>query len=138
MYKVVFDTNVYVSAAGFGGKPEMLLRLCRGRHRQIELFTSHEILKETVRVLASDKFQFTKEEIADAVSVIVESAKVIEPKPKLTVIADEADNRILECAVKAKAEFIISGDRHLLDLGEYKRISVLRPAQFLNLLEKER
>ena len=117
MYKAVFDTNVYVSAAAFGDKPEMLLRLCRDRYKQIELFTSHEILKETVRVLASDKFQFTKEEIADAVSVIVTSADVVEPKTRITVIADEHDNRVLECAVTAKADFIISGDKHLLELG---------------------
>lgn len=138
MYKAVFDTNVYVSAAAFGGKPEILLRLCRGRNKQIELFTSHEILKETVRVLASDKFQFTREEIGDAVSVIVAAADVVEPKTKITAIADEPDNRVLECAVKAKADYIISGDKHLLDLGEYRKIPVFKPAHFLNMLEQGR
>lgn len=56
MYKAVIDTNVYISAAVFGGKPELLLRLCWGLHKQIALYTSHEILKETARVLASDTY----------------------------------------------------------------------------------
>jgi len=138
VYKAVFDTNVYVSAAAFGGKLEILFRLSWGSRRQFKLYTSNEILKEIVRVLASVKFQFTREEIADAVASIIEAADVVEPKTKISVVSDEPDNRILECAVKAKANFIVSGDKHLLDLGEYKNIQILKPAQFLTLLEKER
>ncbi len=138
MYKAVFDTNVYVSAVAFGGKLEILFRLSWSPRRQFKLYTSNEILKETVRVLASDKFQFTREEIADAVATIIEAADVVEPKTKISVVSDEPDNRILECAVKAKADLIVSGDSHLLDLKEYKGIRILKPAQFLTLLEKER
>lgn len=138
MYKAVFDTNIYVSAAAFGGKLEILFRLSWSPRRQFKLYTSNEILKETVRVLASDKFQFTREEIADAVATIIEAAAVVEPKTKISVVSDEPDNRILECAVKAKVDFIVSGDAHLLDLKEYKGIRILKPAQFLTLLEKER
>lgn len=136
MYKTVFDTNVYVSAAAFGGKLEILFRLSWGSHRRYKLYTSNEILKETVRVLASDKFQFSRDEIADAVASIVDAADVVEPKTKIKVISDDPDNRILECAVKAKADFIVSGDSHLLDLKEYKGIRILKPAPFLALLEK--
>lgn len=138
MYKAVFDTNVYVSAAAYGGKLEILFRLSWGARRQFDLYTSHQILQETVGVLASDKFQFSRDEIADAVATIVEAADVVDPKTKISVISDEPDNRILECAVKAQANFIISGDSHLLDLKEYKGIHILKPAQFLTLLEKER
>ena len=138
MYKAVFDTNVYVSAAAFGGKLEILFRLSWGSHRQFRLYTSNDILKETVRVLASDKFRFTREEISDTIATIVDAADVIEPKTKITVLSDDPDNRILECAVKAKANFIVSGDAHLLNLKEYKGIRILKPAQFLALLEKER
>ncbi len=137
MYKAVFDTNVYVSAAVYGGKPEILFRLSWGTHRQFKLYTSNEILKETVRVLASDKFRFTREEVADAIASIVDAGNVIEPKTKIKVVTDDPDNRILECAVKAKADIIASGDSHLLDLKEYKGIRVLKPVQFLALLEKE-
>lgn len=138
MYKAVFDTNVYVSAAAYGGKIEILFRLSWGARRQFKLYTSNEILKETVRVLASDKFRFTREEVADAIASIVDAADFIEPKTKIKIVTDDPDNRILECAVKAKADFIVSGDSHLLDLKEYKGIRILKPAQFLALLEKER
>lgn len=137
MYKAVFDTNVYVSAAAFGGKLEILFRLSWNPRRQFKLYASNEILKETVRVLASDRFQFTREEIADAVATIIEAAEVVEPKTKISAVSDEPDNRILECAVKAKADFFVSGDAHLLNLKEYKGIRILKPAWFLAHLEKE-
>lgn len=138
MYKAVFDTNVYVSAAAFGGKLEILFRLSWGSHRRFRLYTSNDILKETVRVLASDKFRFTREEISDTIATIVDAADVVEPKTKISVLSDDPDNRILECAIKAKADYIVSGDKHLLSLKVYKSIPILKPAQFLAILEKER
>jgi len=137
VYKAVLDTNVYVSAAVYGGKPEILFRLAWGPRKQYKLYTSDEILRETVRVLSSDKFRFTKEEITNVLALIVESADVVEPKDRISVLSDDPDNRVLECAAKAKADYIVSGDRHLLCLGKYKGIPVLKPAQFLNLLEEE-
>lgn len=137
MYRAVFDTNVYISATGFGGKPEHLLELATGPGRQFELFTSNDILKETIKVLGSDKFQFTKEEISDTIAVIDDAADVIEPGIRINAVKHHAYNRILECAVKTKADYIVSGDKHLLGLKEYKGIRILKPAQFLTLLEKE-
>jgi len=137
VHKAVFDTNVYVSAAVYGGKPEILFRLSWGSDKQYNLYTSDEILRETVRVLSSDKFQFTREEVTDVLAIIVEAADVVEPKTRISVLSDDSDNRVLECTVKAKADFIVSGDRHLLDLGKYKKIPVLKPAEFLTLLEEE-
>ncbi|MCL4473339.1 MAG: putative toxin-antitoxin system toxin component, PIN family [Actinobacteria bacterium] len=138
MNKAVFDTNVYISALGFGGIPEQLLELATGPGRQFRLYTSHDILKEIMKVLGSDKFNFAKEEIADAISVIDDAADVVSPTSRLNIIKHVADNRILECAVKAKADYIVSGDKHLLGLKEYKRISSITPAQFFALLGKER
>ncbi|MHB9053128.1 MAG: putative toxin-antitoxin system toxin component, PIN family [Thermoleophilia bacterium] len=138
MNKAVFDTNVYISALGFGGIPEQLLELATGPGRQFQLYTSHDILKEIMKVLGSDKFNFAKEEIADAISVIDDAADVVSPTIRLNIIKHEANNRILECAVKARADYIVSGDKHLLGLKEYKSISSITPAQFLTLLEKER
>jgi len=136
--KAVFDTNIYISALGFGGIPEHLLELSTGPGRQFELYTSPDILKEIMRVLASEKFQFSQEEIADAISVIDDAADVIHPGIKLNIIKHKPDNRILECAVKAKADYIVSGDKHLLGLKKYKGIQSITPADFLSLLEQER
>ena len=138
MNKAVFDTNVYISALGFGGIPEQLLELATGPGRQFQLYTSHDILKEIMKVLGSDKFKFTKEEIADAISVIDDAADVVSPTVRLNIIKHKTDNRILECAVKARVDYIVSGDRHLLGLKEYKGIRSITPAQFLKILEEKR
>ena len=138
MNKAVFDTNVYISALGFGGIPEQLLELATGPGRQFQLYTSHDILKEIMKVLGSDKFKFAKEEIADAISVIDDAADVVSPGIRLNIIKHETDNRILECAVKARVDYIVSGDKHLLGLKEYKGIRSITPAQFLKILEEKR
>lgn len=138
MNKAVFDTNVYISALGFGGIPEHLLELATGPGRQFELYASSDILKEIMKALSSDKFQLSREEIADAISVIDDAADVINPGIRLDVIKHRADNRILECAIKVKADFIVSGDKHLLGLKKYKGIQSTTPADFVTLLEKER
>ncbi len=136
MYKAVFDTNVYISAIAFGGIPEELLYLARGPRRQFQLFASHDIIKEIIRVLISEKFDFTQEEIADVIASIEDFADIIEPGIKLSVIKHKPDNRILECAVKAKADYIVSGDKHLRALKEYEGTRSITPAQLLKLLEK--
>ena len=138
MNKAVFDTNVYISALGFGGIPEQLLELATGPGRQFQLYASHDILKEIMKVLGSDKFKFTKEEIADAISVIDDAADVVSPGIRLNIIKHKTDNRILECAVKARVDYIVSGDKHLLGLKEYKGIRSITPAQFLKILEEKR
>jgi len=134
--KVVFDTNVYVSALGFGGTPDQLLEMATGPGRQFILYASTDILKEIMKVLGSEKFQFSVEVIADAISVIDDAADIINPGIRLKVFKHGPDNRILECAVKAKADYIVSGDKHLRALKEYKGIRSITPAKFLKLLEK--
>lgn len=138
MYRVVFDTNVYLSAILYGGKPEALLGLSRGRKKRIELITSPSILKEIADVLSRDKFNWPEPGIVKAIRHIARIAKIVEPKSTISVLSDKSDNRVLECATESKANFIISGDNHLLDLKKYQNISILKPAQFLELLEKEK
>ena len=138
MYKVVLDTNVLVSALNFGGKPDLILRLSHGLTKRFDLYVSPFILKE-LSVTLSSKFFWSDFKIERATQRIEKMADVVQTKKSISVLsADEADNRILECTVKAKADFIISGDKHLLDLGEYKKILVLKPAQFLDLLDRNR
>lgn len=138
MYKVVLDTNILVSALNFGGKPELVLRSSHGRSKRFDLYLSLFILQE-LSVTLSNKFIWSQPRIDRAVWRLVKWAEVVQTKKSLSVIsADESDNRILECAVKAKADFIVSGDSHLLALREYKGISIVKPAQFLRILEREK
>lgn len=134
--KAVLDTNVLVSALHFGGNPDLILRLSQGRTKRFDLVLSPFILKELAETL-SGKFFWSFPKIEKATQLLVKWSDVASTRKSISAIpADETDNRILECAVKAKADFIVSGDKHLLDLKKYEGNRVITPAQFLKILEK--
>jgi len=129
--RVVLDTNIYISAL-FGGNPEEVYRgALQGR---FQLVTSPTILAELARILR-EKFSLPEAEITAYIRQIGRHADIVRPQQRLRVLGDDADNRVLECALKGKASAIVSGDRHLLDLREYRGIPILRPVQFLGRLE---
>ncbi|HEY5506044.1 MAG TPA: putative toxin-antitoxin system toxin component, PIN family [Coriobacteriia bacterium] len=124
--RVVFDTNVIISAYVFGGAPARLMRAAITG--DIELVASPTLLAELARVLA-DKFAFDGEHVDATVRQISRVADVVRPEHRLTVVAHEADNRVLECAVEGGCETVVSGDRHLLGVGSYEGIRILTVAQ---------
>ena len=128
--KVVLDTNIYISAILFGGKPEKIRKL--SQEGKIELLVSEAIIAEVAEVLRK-KFDWESWQISQIIDEIRETAILVIPNQTIFVIKkDENDNRILECAVEGKAHHIISGDKgHLLPLREYQRINILSPAEFL-------
>jgi len=131
--RVVIDTNVFISGLNFAGKPGEVLQLFwKG---EIRVFISSFILKEIEKILR-EKFDWSEEQIQRILTRI--KAKVIEvdPKIKLSVIKEkDEDNRILECAIEGKTQYLISGDeRHLLPLKEYQGIKILSPSEFLKFL----
>ena len=70
--------------------------------------------------------------------MIAEQSMWVEPLERLAAISsDESDNRYLECAVEGGAQYIISGDKHLLELGEYRGIAIVSAADFIALLEMD-
>ncbi len=129
MRRVVFDTNIYISAfITPGGRGEAAyLRAVRS---EAALFTSVPILTELARKLR-EKFGWDDEHVKAAVRHVAAVARVVKPMERLAVLADEPDNRILECAREARAELIVTGDRHLLDLREYEGIGIVTLAGFL-------
>lgn len=129
--KVVFDANIYLSAIIFGGNPRQCLELAK--HREVELFTSHSILLEVARNL-QDKFGWAEEEVEEVIKGIGEFASLISPHDKIIVIqAHPQDNKILEAAQEAKADYIISGDKkHLLSLKQFRNIKIISAKQFLD------
>ena len=133
--RVVFDTNIYISAILFGGKPEEVFLLAK--EENIDLFVSPAIIAEFAAKL-TDKFDWPNSRIIEVVKEIGETATVIRPRKHLDIIkGDESDNRVLECAVLAEAEFIVSGDRrHLLSLRKYEGISIISTASFLRVMKK--
>lgn len=130
--KVVFDTNVFISAILFGGNPRKILELAR--EGEIRLFTSSAILLELAEKLYI-KFQWSQEEIKDVVLGIGAFTQTVKPQTKIhKITADPDDNRILECAIKAKADFIISGDKHhMLSLKEFEGVKIVSPTEFLEV-----
>ena len=129
MKRVVADTNVLVSAIQFGGKPKQLLDLAVDGH--IDLAISEAILDETSRVLR-DKFHRTAEELRETDKQLRVLGRIVTPAESVNVIdADPSDDRILECAVAADAEVIVSGDKHLLSLGSFRGIPIQPVGDFL-------
>jgi putative PIN family toxin of toxin-antitoxin system len=133
MYKVVLDTNIYISAILFGGKPEMIRTL--SREKKIEVLISEEIISEIVGVL-EQKFGWERSDLDQIVEEIRELNTLIVTSRYIPLIKnDDTDNRIIECAVEGNAQYIVSGDkRHLLPLKEYKGIKILTPDEFLKLI----
>jgi putative PIN family toxin of toxin-antitoxin system len=133
LIRVTVDTNVLVSATVFPrGKPFQLLDLAR--EGKVELAVSDAILNEVADVLAR-KFHLPPEDVAEARRRLQANAINVAPIVKLEVIKeDPADNRILECALSAGSEYIVSGDKDLLRLKRYETISIVTVADFLALM----
>lgn len=136
--RVVVDTNVLVSALlSPSGAPAKVLR-----HWEAEAFesvVSEEILAEYARVLSypriAGRLKLTSESADELVATLRRFAILVEPARSLHVIADDPDDdKLLACALAGGAEYIVSGDEHLLSLGEYQGVQVLPPAAFLKLL----
>jgi len=132
MLKVVLDTNVIVSGLNFPTSNPAKVLLMVASVEVVNFITSH-IFNETKRILV-DKFFWKGNEVEAAEVWLKTFSKSVNPKSRITVIDDESDNRILECAIEGQADFIISGDHHLTNLGNYKGIKIVNPATFLALI----
>lgn len=127
--KVVFDTNVYISAfISPGSKAEEAYLLAVDGH--VELYTSVAILTETAMKLR-EKFLWDDVRITAALKQISKVATVLKPVSTLKILSDAPDNRILECAKEAGADLIVTGDKHLLELKQYEGMGITRIAGFL-------
>jgi len=130
--RVVFDTNIYISAFALpGGRAEAAY--FSALHKRIELYTSVPILTETATVLHR-KFGWEDEKTRELVQAISRVARVLRPTSRLHVVTDEPDNRILECAIQANAAYLVTGDQHLLTLGHYEDVKIIRLGDFLEVL----
>ncbi|MBI5788735.1 MAG: putative toxin-antitoxin system toxin component, PIN family [Candidatus Schekmanbacteria bacterium] len=135
MIKVVADTNIYISALNFAGIPDEILSLAR--KGEIELFISPPILQEIEEVLLG-KFEWAAARFKKAVVDIEKFTHLVQPMENLLIIKeDEDDNRILECAQAAQAQFIVSGDNHLRKLKTFQEIKIVSPIEFLGLWENQ-
>ena len=130
MPRIVADTNIYISALNFAGTADEVLAL--GRAGLIEICISPAILDEIAGVLAR-KFRWSAPRVREATRAIGGFAVLVHPRQPVSLVRDdEADNRILECALAAGADAIITGDHHLLQLKRFRGTRITTPREFLD------
>jgi putative PIN family toxin of toxin-antitoxin system len=137
MLRATNDTNVWISGINWEhGKPRQLLEAAQAK--AFVHITSLEILFEITRVLR-EYFGYSDEEAYEWYKEIGELSEVITPGIQLNVIkADPTDDKFLKCALEGQANFIVSGDHHLLDLKSYRGIEIVRVSEFLSKMSGEK
>lgn len=129
MTRATLDSNVYVSAFAFGGKPGRVIEMAT--EGSIDVAVSDAIIAEVRRVLLT-KFGWSPERAAVVVEAIETMATPTTPMEMLDVVErDRDDNRVLECATAAQSEFVVTGDTDLLTLGSFRGIAIVTVASFL-------
>ena len=133
--KVVFDTNVIISTFVFKGFSAKVYEYCI---REEEIHLSGWILKEVERILIQ-KFNIEEQIVFEILNLIKEKVTITEPaieEPK--ICRDVDDNKILQLSDYVKAEFIITGDKDLLELIKYKGAMIVNPREFYSsIIEKK-
>jgi putative PIN family toxin of toxin-antitoxin system len=129
--RVVFDTNILVSALVFpGGRGEAALRRVIEEHD--ELVLSKPILDELLGILAR-KFSRDAEELSRVAVFMSTLATFVNPRRRLHVVSDEPDNRVLECALTARAAAIVTGDHALLAVRNFRGVRLLSLREYLDI-----
>ncbi|MBI4452607.1 putative toxin-antitoxin system toxin component, PIN family [Candidatus Woesearchaeota archaeon] len=131
--KVTVDTNFLISATqwDYSVAHKLSKKLILS---DAEIFTTQDILDETIEVLERD-FEYSKNEAKNIIEKILLFAKLIEPKQKINVIKDDPDdNKVIECAIESSSDCIITYDNHLLKLKEHKGIKIVKPEEILKII----
>ena len=132
--KVVFDTNIYISAFAIaGGRAEEAY--LQAIQNKFILCSSAAILAETAQKL-EEKFGWSEKKVVDLLKFISKTATIVKTKPHIKVLMDDPDNRILECVLKTKADYIVTGDKHLLSLKTFEEISVFSLSDFIRMIDQ--
>lgn len=126
--RVVLDSNVIVSGLGWSGPPARILDAALDG--QLVLVTRPPLLAELRRVLGYPKLAKVLGGAQQLVDLVEASSVVVLPTRVIAAVSDESDNRVLEAAVEGAADYIVSGDDHLLGLGTFQRIPVVAPGEF--------
>ena len=131
MLKVTPDTNILVSAfLKETGNEWVILNMAK--EDRIKLIISQDILNEFNDIIKRDKFGFSRKQIVNFNTQLVLISEFAEPKEKITAVKDDPDDDIiLEAAVEGKVDYLVSGDKHLLDLKKFRGIKIVNAGEFL-------
>lgn len=140
--RLTFDTNVLVSAfIAKHGHPAKLLELALTLE-DTELVLSKPILEELEQVLRRDevrsRFSYTEQDIRRISNALERSARIVVVKSRFSVVKnDPKDDGVLNTAYDGKADYIVSGDQHLLKLREFRTIKIVNPKQMMEIISKK-
>ncbi len=140
--RVVFDTNIYVSflISSSGTITELLNFWQQGK---FEVFISSEILAELGQVLLGPKLKsylcLTRQEIKQYLKLVAQTSLVAKVDCRVNLIKeDPADNKFLELAKTIGADFIVTGDRHLLRLEQFGETKIISAKELVEKIDKSR
>ena len=132
MVRVVIDTNVLVSALINDGKPRRLVIELLDKHTVI---LSRQMLAELADVLSRDKYIVTSSQVDRFVSSLVRISKIVPDNSRFkAVLEDPDDNKVLNTAFSGRADFIVTGDHHLLVLSQFKKTKIVNVNQMQSIL----
>jgi putative PIN family toxin of toxin-antitoxin system len=137
--KAVLDTNIWLSGIFWEGEASRIMDLIE--KKKIEALISEKIIEEIITILNSEaKFQKfienRKESIEELTRTILSISTLVEIKTKLEVIKEHLqDNIILETAFDGKADYIVSYDKHILNMLEFREIKIIHPTEFLRIVK---
>jgi putative PIN family toxin of toxin-antitoxin system len=134
--RVVIDTNIFISSLLGGGVCKFIAEYFE--KKKFVLILSEFIIKEIREVLTAKEIgNISIEEVERLFKAININAEIVKPSSKVNTCRDPEDNKILECALEAKADFIVTGDKDLLSLKSFRKIPIIRPKEFLKALKKK-
>ena len=140
--RLVLDTNTVLSALLWRGTPYRLLETIRNQHPSLQLYSSPVLLEELTDVIARPAFSKRLSAIGKTVRAVladyVEIVDLAEPIEVPRIVRDPDDDHVLACALAAKADLIVSGDKDLLDLNAFQNIQILAPAEALRTIEAQK
>ncbi len=135
MPSVTADSNIWVSAFGYGGNPRRLIEMADAGEIRIDI--SQFIIDEVLRTLRH-KFEWSADRLQEAADQMTAVARKVAPSWTVHVLKeDRADNRILECAAHAKSDYLVTGDTGLLSLESFEDIPIVKVADFLEIISRQ-
>ncbi len=131
--KAVLDTNIFISGIFWKGASNKVV--INWKEGKFTLVTSLEGTSEIIKILKDFKIKLPDEMIKEWIDLIVRNSIIVEPKEKIAIVKDDPkDNIFIETAVAGNADYIVSQDKHLLKLKEFRGIKIITPEEFNKIM----
>ena len=132
--KLILDVNVIISAVLYGGNCETLLRVIQISTHRYELCFSDELVNELNSVVKR-KFKRHRLLFDEIQELLLVRGTMFQPKARILVCRDRNDNYLLELCEESNSDYLITGDKDLIELKSWGKTRILKPSEFLNYLE---